>query len=166
MDHDNAIDTGNPGGDRVHQHRAWISRRAAGNIEPDTIHRCPFGTEFHAEFVDVLIIFRKLAAVMIVDAFMGKFEGLQGWCIDLLPGLLQLICGNADIISSEFDTVEFAGKFKKGVVASDLNFRKNRCNGCGHVLSRRSFQAQEAAEILFEIRVTAIEFRHHVPFQL
>ena len=52
--HDQPLDPGDLGRDRVHQHRGGVGRRAARHIKPDRFDRPPTLAEPHPERVDII----------------------------------------------------------------------------------------------------------------
>ena len=68
---------GDLGRHRVHQHRGWVGRGAAGHVEADRLDRGPARAELDTERVGEAIVLRHLAAVIGLDAGAGEFERVE-----------------------------------------------------------------------------------------
>ena len=76
--HDHALDLGDLGRDRVHQHRGGIGRSAARHVEPDRGERPPALAEPHAFGVDIVDLRRQLLPVKALDPLGGEFKRGNG----------------------------------------------------------------------------------------
>ena len=117
--HDEALDAGDLGGYRIHQHGTGIGGGAAGNIKADGLDRGPAAAEFDADGVGVAVVCRLLAGMVGLDAVAGQRQGVEGVGIDGGNGRVDLGGGDAQGLDrGTGEAVEAGGQIEQGGIAA------------------------------------------------
>ena len=67
-DHDDPLDTGSLGRNRVHQHRRRIGRTTTGNIDARALDGVPAGPDPDSSLVHIVPVFRELPFMVITNS--------------------------------------------------------------------------------------------------
>jgi hypothetical protein len=131
--HDPALDAGDLGRQRVHEHRGGIGRGAAGHVEAGGGDRGPALADAQARRVGVVEVGGHLAPVVRLDARRGELEGLQDLARNARRGRSQLGLGDAQGLRRQAGSVEALGVLDQRRVAAGAHLCQDLGDRIGHV---------------------------------
>ena len=159
--HGDARHAGDARRHRVHQHRAWIAREPARDVEADRLDRRPARAELGAERVGVAVVGRQLAAVMGLDAVARQLERGQRLLAACRHGGGDLGLAYANARCGEVEPVEAPRQLEERLVAVLAHLGNDGAHGLVDVLGDLALGGEKGCERALEIGVGGVEMQGH-----
>jgi hypothetical protein len=159
--HHETLDPGDPGGQRVHQDRGGIGRRAAGHIETGGRDGGPALTQTDTLLVPVIQIPRPLAFVEGLDSGGRQIERRKGLGRAGGVRLRDLRLRDAQLRGRQLQAVEALGKVDQRRVTARLHRRQDLGDDPADVLVRLALGGEQIAETRLETGVGDVQSKRH-----